>query len=116
MGQRQAAGGPRAHEPRRLPDDAAPHAAPGRAYAAGGWGGPGAGGGRADRIFLECSGRGRPCRLSRRGDAYGRICEPHGKECSVNTRTSFVVRRAWAPLALALLSGCGYNTIQTMDE
>jgi LemA protein len=24
--------------------------------------------------------------------------------------------RAWAPLALALLSGCGYNTIQTMDE
>lgn len=24
--------------------------------------------------------------------------------------------RTWAPLALTLLTGCGYNTIQTMDE
>jgi LemA protein len=34
----------------------------------------------------------------------------------VNARQWYVVRGAWAPLALALLTGCGYNTIQTLDE
>src|SRR3989454_3990829 len=108
----QAPGGIGPRPARRLFDEAA--------------GGPRARGPHAARR-LCCSGVRRRCpdrirpgwtdgagRVSRRGDAHGGVREPYGKEPFVNAyrrRTALAL-----PFALALLAGCGYNTIQTMDE
>src|SRR3989449_4862255 len=108
----QAPGRHRPRHARRLFDDAA--------------GGPAARGPQGDRRLCgsgarrRCPDRIRPGwpdragRVSRRGDAHGGVREPYGKEPFVNVhrrRTALAL-----PFALALLAGCGYNTIQTMDE
>ncbi|PYP37960.1 MAG: hypothetical protein DMD48_10375 [Gemmatimonadetes bacterium] len=67
--------------------------------------------GGPDRIRRGWTGR--AGRVSRRGDAHGGVREPFGKEPFVNAHTR---RTAVALLALALVAGCGYNTIQTLDE
>src|SRR6185503_18185541 len=48
--------------------------------------------------------------IRRRARQHGGVCEPFGKGGEVRTN------RGAALALLVLLAGCGYNTIQTMDE
>src|SRR5438093_12615443 len=102
-------GGPR--DVGRISDDAAGGAAAGGSFRPRGARRSGARRGGPDRIRRGWTGR--AGRVSRRGDAHGGVREPFGKEPFVNAHTR---RTAVALLALALVAGCGYNTIQTLDE
>src|SRR5438093_9088588 len=108
----QAPGRGRSRDARRLPDDAPRRTATRRPHAASRLGGSGARRRCPDRIRTGWTDRAR--RVSRSGDAHGGVPEPYGKEPFVNAHR----RRSALALAfaLALLAGCGYNTIQTMDE
>src|SRR6185437_1746903 len=102
----------RSRHARGLSDHAARRATSCRPHSDRRLGGAGARRGRPDRIRLGWLARAR--RVSRCGDAHGRVRKPYGKEPFVNAH-----RRRTAlglTLAFVFLAGCGYNTIQTMDE
>src|SRR3954462_12834359 len=98
----------------RLPDDAARGAAAGGPAGAFRSRGSSAGRRRTDRIQGGWTDRA-GC-VSRCGHAHGGVREPDGKETFVNAPIRPRRLAVALPLVLSLVAGCGYNTIQRMDE